>query len=189
MCQLSRMDVIIQPYYLSDNRDSESNELNAISTISDKLRDHKETVAEIKELIYVPMDDKAVNLIQKHGKFKLESGETGEQYVIDTATSSVDCSVLFGNMYFPLVNYTKLEMKAEYETMGLADVINDTWFCFKPINGQPCGCCNPCKYTIEEGMSYRFSAAALKRYKWRRTSVYKYFNKLKRIFKRKFALR
>ena len=229
MCQLSRKDVIIQPYYLSDNRASEENELKAINVISDKLRSHKDTVAEIKELIYVPVgdrkqipeitqafknllsqdrmgsqyewlgifalehkgiemsihkDDKAVNLIQKHGKFKLDSDETGEWYVIDTDASSEDCSVLFGNLRFPLVNYTKLEMKSEYEAMGLEDVINDTWFCFTPIDGKPCGCCNPCKYTIEEGMAYRFSDSALKRYKWRKTAVYRYLTGLKRRLKR-----
>ena len=33
ICQLSRMDVVITPYYLCNNRPSEPNELNAINTI------------------------------------------------------------------------------------------------------------------------------------------------------------
>ncbi len=59
MCQLSRKDVIIQPYYLSDNnRKCEENELNAIRTITEKLRNDKETIAEIKDYIYVPIRER-----------------------------------------------------------------------------------------------------------------------------------
>lgn len=76
-------------------------------------------------------------------------------------------------------------MKDEYEKMKLSDIIDDTWFCFNPINGKPCGYCNPCKYTIEEGMSYRFSKEALKRYKKRDNIFFKFGNKIKNVIKNK----
>ena len=75
-------------------------------------------------------------------------------------------------------------MKEEYEKMKLSDIIDDTWFCFNPINGKPCGYCNPCKYTIEEGMSYRFSNEALKRYKKQKKILFRIVGKVKKIIKK-----
>lgn len=122
ICQLSRKNVIIQPYYLSDKRKSETNELNAIKTITNKLKNNKNTKAIIKDIIYVSMnervsnervtnafnnllkqdfmgsqyewlgtfalnhigiemsihkDDKAIELISKHGKLKKIESESG----------------------------------------------------------------------------------------------------------------
>ena len=214
ICQLSRMNVIIQPYYLSDKRQSEDNELGAIKIITDKLRNNKETKAVLMDIIYlskddrkkdesikqaykrlykqdfmgsqyewlgvfalehkgiemsIHKDDKSIELISKHGRLKTEKGDEGGYYVLDHENSEEDCVTVFGNLHFPLASYTKLEMKEEYEKMGLGDIIDDTWFCFSPINGKPCGKCNPCTYTIEEGMAYRFSPEALRRYRIRKT--------------------
>ena len=94
--------------------------------------------------------------------------------------------LLFGNQHFPLADYTKLQMKAEYSAMGLSDVIDKTWFCFTPIDGKPCGCCNPCKYTIEEGMTERFTKKALNRYK-KALNRYKRRNTL--LFRKLIAFR
>jgi hypothetical protein len=35
-----------------------------------------------------------------------------------------------------------------------------TWFCFTPRGRAPCGLCNPCHFTILEGMGHRLPAAA-----------------------------
>lgn len=223
ICQLSRKNVTITPYYLSDNRPSEQMELQAINNIRDKLMNHPNTIAAINPLQYVSKnsrksdssvtdafnrllkldfmgsqyewlgifalehpgielsihkDDKAIALIQKHGSLMLQNDAYGEYYIIDKDKSEQDLIKLFGNQHFPLANYTKLQMKQEYNSMGLADIINDTWFCFTPINGEPCGICNPCRYTIEEGMPERFSSEALKRYKHHNSMVYKYQKKI-----------
>ena len=124
-------------------------------------------------------DDKAIALIHKHGTLKLQSDEYGDYYVIDKDKSEKDLITVFGNQHFPLANYTKLQMKQEYISMGLSDIINDTWFCFTPIDGKPCGTCNPCRYTIEEGMAERFPAEALKRYKHHNSIIYKCLRKIK----------
>lgn len=50
MVQLSKMDVIIQPYYLSDNRKSEKNELNAIAEITNDIKNNEETKCQILSL-------------------------------------------------------------------------------------------------------------------------------------------
>ena len=68
-----------------------------------------------------------------------------------------DLELLFGSMKFPLMGYTKLKMEEECIKNNDLDILNMSWFCFTPINGTPCGLCNPCKYALEEGMLKRFS--------------------------------
>ena len=131
-------------------------------------------------------DDKAIELISKHGKLIEEDSPYGKYYVVDKAHSSSDVITVFGNMHFPLVDYTKLEMKKEYIDMGLKDIISQTWFCHSPVNGKPCGRCNPCRYTIREGMAERLPRDVVMRYriehlKYRfyRTSLFKFARKIK----------
>ncbi len=116
----------------------------------------------------VHTDDKALAVINEFGKvIKKNDGSIGEYYVLDTATSSRELSVLFGGFRFPLLNYTKLDMKKEAEEHGFIEIMHKTWFCHRPVNNEACGSCNPCVYTIEEGMGYRLSKSAMKRYKRR----------------------
>lgn len=217
VCQLSRLNIEIQPYYLSDNRRSEKNELNAIREITEFLNALDETKATILPLEYIPKpnrdkdnnitksyktlrkqdfmgsqyewlaifaknhkgvelsihkDDKAIQLISKHGALKEEIDEDiGRYYVIDEKNSSPDLIRVFKDYHLPLAQYTKKEMKKEYKENGFDEVIGKTWFCFTPINGKPCGKCNPCVYTIEEGMKERFDNAALYRYHAKKTKV------------------
>jgi hypothetical protein len=42
-----------------------------------------------------------------------------------------------------------------------------TWFCHRPIRGEPCGVCNPCIYTIQEGLGVRVPASGRRRYRMR----------------------
>ena len=226
ICQLSRKNVIITPYYLSDNRISEPMELEAIDVIRNKLVNDPKTIATLNPLQYVSKDsrksnsnvtnafnkllkqdfmgsqyewlgvfalehpgielsihkdDKAITLIHKHGALILQEDEYGAYYVIDKSKSSQELITLFDNQHFPLADYTKLQMRQEYISLGLVKIINDTWFCYKPIDGKPCGICNPCRYTIEEGMSERFSEEALKRYKRYNSAIRKCQRKTKSV--------
>lgn len=208
--QLSRLDIDIQPYYLSDNRKSEQNELKAILDITDALQKHPQTKCIFRPLIIVSMsqriedekitqtynrllqtdffgsqydwlarfskihkgielsihqDDKAIILINKYGKLKRVFDSTlGEYYILDKENSSEDICTLFENYHFPLAHYTKLDMRKQYNAQNYTAIMKKTWFCFNPIDGKPCGTCNPCKYTIEEGMWRRFTPHALLRY-------------------------
>lgn len=226
ICQLSKHEVTIRPYYMSDKRKSEEYELSAINAIREKLLKNPGTKAKIEPIIFVSVeerhnddritkafqsllkqdfmgsqyewlavfalrhpgielsihkDDKAIALINKHGALKMENGPYGSYYVIDTEKSSEDLNIIFGREHFPLVDYTKIEMKKEYASLGLSDVIKYTWFCHTPINGEPCGMCNPCQYTIQEGMSERFSPEALKRYHNRNKLAYRIIRRIKMV--------
>ena len=212
--QLSKFEIEIQPYYLSDNRQSEKNELQAITDITELLKKHPNTRCDFRPLIYVSMasrvedkkitdtyrrmlqkdffgsqydwlarfaknhkgielsihqDDKAILLIKKYGKIKtIYDDICGKNFVLDTEASSKDLCTLFQDFRFPLEPYRKLAMKQYYIENGYTDIMNKTWFCFTPINGKPCGKCNPCKYTIEEGMGERFTFTAKMRYACRK---------------------
>lgn len=212
--QLSRRNIVIEPHYVSDNRKSEPNELNAIAQITKTLLEKPETRCKILPLVYVPFegrvscpviesafnrlldqqymgsqyswlgsyakehpriemsihkDDKAIEVINRFGGLcEINDSLSGINYVVDPENSTKDLLTVFKDYRFPLVQYTKLQMLEEYHALGCSDIVPMTWFCFNPRNGQPCGTCNPCKYTIEEGMGSRFPRSALNRYRLRK---------------------
>lgn len=76
-----------------------------------------------------------------------------------------DCRYeLFKSFRFPLFDMTKRQMQAEARAGGFEDLMRLTWFCHKPRHGQPCGTCNPCIYTIEEGLGERVPLSGRLRY-------------------------
>lgn len=62
---------------------------------------------------------------------------------------------LFKYYSFPILDLTKREMAERARKQGWQDVMKMTWFCHRPKKGTPCGTCNPCLYTIEEGLGWR----------------------------------
>lgn len=51
---------------------------------------------------------------------------------------------LFEAFRFPLIDWSKQDMENFAARHGFLDILEHTWFCFRPINGKPCGVCNPC---------------------------------------------
>jgi hypothetical protein len=109
-------------------------------------------------------DDKA------HGFLEglTERGEDGVHRIRDDVNMPV-----FERFRFPLFDMTKLEMQEQARQKGFADIMEMTWFCFTPlIGGKPCGVCNPCKYTREEGLGRRVPDAT-----WARRTQARALNK------------
>jgi len=66
---------------------------------------------------------------------------------------------LFRWFAFPVFDSSKLQMQAAAQERGWQPVMEMTWFCHSPArNTKPCGRCNPCLYTIEEGLGWRIPA-------------------------------
>ncbi|WP_242927498.1 7-cyano-7-deazaguanine synthase [Pontibacter vulgaris] len=64
--------------------------------------------------------------------------------------------ILFNCFRWPIIELTKLDMKAIATKHGFIHVLNKTWFCHKPTKiGIPCGVCMPCRIVVEDGMSHR----------------------------------
>jgi hypothetical protein len=74
---------------------------------------------------------------------------------------------LFKYFRFPLFDKTKEQMRTEARTSGFEELMNLTWFCHRPVRGEACGVCNPCIYTIEEGLGDRVPPAGHRRYRVR----------------------
>lgn len=206
--ELSRQDITIQPYYLSDNRLNEKYELGAIEKITQLIRNHPDTRAVLSDTIIIPMDSRPqsqphiraaynrifskawlgnqyvwlaefalehkgielsiekgtnpVKLINANGGFRrLADGS----YAVDESITDSDYIALFGNFTMPLLDVTKLGMKEFFKAHGYDEIMKATWFCHTPVNGKPCGKCNPCKGVVEEGMAERLDEDALKRYR------------------------
>ncbi len=109
---------------------------------------------------------KITDVINTYGALKRYTSEDKEEfYKVNKEETCDDVNRLFGNYHFPLINFTKLKMKAIAEEKGFINILNNTWFCHYPIDDEPCGHCTPCMQTVEFGLTYRFSDKGLKRYK------------------------
>ena len=58
---------------------------------------------------------------------------------------------------FPIVNFTKLDMLNYARQHNFESILNETWFCHKPINNKPCGLCHPCTIAIEQNRQIEFA--------------------------------
>jgi len=74
---------------------------------------------------------------------------------------------LFKWFRFPLFDKTKQQMRSEARAADFDGLMSLTWFCHRPIRGEACGVCNPCIYTIAEGLGDRVPAAGRRRYRLR----------------------
>ena len=223
--QLSKLPVVIKPYYLQDNRGiCEEKELQAINKISESLKNTPDTRCDLLDIEIVPIKDRMIDkdisaaykLLKKQfdlgsqyewlacfakihpgiemslekcdsprsrafNKYavlkKINDPLIGEYIILDEEKSQKDVVILFKDYHFPIFEFTKLQMKDEYIRLGCEDVMNFTWFCYTPINGEPCGICNPCNITIKEGLKWRFASTALKRNKFR--PVIKWYERMR----------
>ncbi len=90
-------------------------------------------------------------------------------YQLNPDYQYTDEYTLFQRFRFPLFNLNKIQMQSIAEAAGFNALMQLTWFCHTPMRGsQACGLCNPCRYTIEEGMGHRISRLGLLRYTLRK---------------------
>lgn len=166
-------DVITVPINESDNNRDISDSYDAMNRVR-KFGIQYDWLARLAREVNgleltIHQDDKALSVINQFGKVrKTRDTETGEYSVLDFEHSTPDARNIFGNFRFPLLEYTKVRMKKEAEAGGFMEIMNRTWFCYFPVNGEPCGVCNPCIYTIDEGLGYRFNKAAMRKYRARK---------------------
>lgn len=85
--------------------------------------------------------------------FEIEETAGGELPVVSEEAD--DPAAMLRYFTFPLIRYTKLDMKEEAERRGWMPIMKQTWFCFSPTFGLPCGSCQPCKIAEKEGMGDR----------------------------------
>lgn len=101
-------------------------------------------------------DDKAHAVLE--GMLAAKPGGGGE-FIVDEKLRGTDEHTVFGRFSFPILNLAKLDMNRIALERGWQEIMLQTWFCHRPVKGKPCGRCNPCRYTIEEGMGFRIPRA------------------------------
>jgi hypothetical protein len=75
-----------------------------------------------------------------------------------------DAARIFSRFRFPVLEMTKVEMEEHARRDGFLDIMDRTWFCHTPTrDGHPCGVCNPCIYTVAEGLGRRLPSSSLRR--------------------------
>jgi len=105
----------------------------------------------------VHVDDKAHYFLKGQveqtpsGTYRLRPGIAGDEE-------------LFSRFEFPILEYSKTQMRDLAREHGFIEVLEKSWFCHQPKNGVPCGTCSPCIYTIKEGMAYRLPTESMFRY-------------------------
>jgi hypothetical protein len=68
---------------------------------------------------------------------------------------------LFRYFSFPIFSLSKVQMATIANEQGWEQEMGLTWFCHNPRKGmKPCGECNPCISTIEEGLAWRIPASS-----------------------------
>ncbi|MDM1277716.1 7-cyano-7-deazaguanine synthase [Acinetobacter indicus] len=107
-------------------------------------------------------DDKAEAFV-RNDVLKVVDGN--DQYYKLSPTPKKEALLLFKNYHFPLLQMTKVEMGEIAKANNFAHIMEQTWFCHTPtVDNKPCGLCNPCKYTREEGLGRRVPRPPLRKY-------------------------
>ncbi|SDI42091.1 7-cyano-7-deazaguanine synthase [Natribacillus halophilus] len=108
----------------------------------------------------IHVDDKAQGFIKEDVE-KIE--KHNDSYFKMKQEPSVQELDIFLYYHFPLLDMSKIDMEKKAKESGFDDIMEQTWFCFFPRkDGTPCGLCNPCKYTREEGMGRRVPDPTIK---------------------------
>lgn len=107
----------------------------------------------IKDLeLCIHIDDTVEGFIKDD--VKLIEEDDDRYFVIEPPFTNPDLKI-FANYRYPLYDLTKLEMEKISKESGFLHIMEKTWFCHTPIGDEPCGLCNPCKYTRGEGLGRR----------------------------------
>jgi hypothetical protein len=93
-------------------------------------------------------DDRAHDFVRPH----VVVGGDGYRLGDDPEDPALE---LFRPFRFPLLDWTKPAMAKHAAAAGYGPVLELTWFCHRPWRGKPCGYCNPCRFTIDEGLGRR----------------------------------
>ena len=98
-------------------------------------------------------DDKAYGVVKD---FISDSGDKKKLPRVSAKFYDSHEYTVFRYFSFPILDITKLDMLKKAKRCGWEEIMSMTWFCHRPTKGnRPCGICNPCQYTMEEGLGWR----------------------------------
>lgn len=89
---------------------------------------------------------------------------TNDGLILDELGPNDAVATLFGDLRFPTLHLTKLEMRELAAEAGFLNILKKSWFCHSPHRSKPCGSCNPCIRAMKEGMRERMPLYSRFRY-------------------------
>jgi len=99
-------------------------------------------------------DDKAHFVLDKF--VRKNPSDCQEVFQVDQKFEETNEYAVFRYFSFPIFQLSKIQMSAIAKKQGWENIMGLTWFCHAPrINMKPCGVCNPCLYTLQEGLGWR----------------------------------
>lgn len=110
---------------------------------------------EISEMqLCIHRDDMAYFFLEQIVSERTDDFQT--VFRVDPQFREMNEYVLFRYFAFPIFKLSKIQMGAIANRQGWKEIMGMTWFCHTPTNKMmPCGKCNPCMYTIKEGLGWR----------------------------------
>ncbi|SFC98434.1 hypothetical protein SAMN02910398_03706 [Butyrivibrio sp. YAB3001] len=99
---------------------------------------------------------------------KCEEALVSDRRMLSNKDKNSDVYKVFGRLALSVSGLSKIDEMNIAQEKGWSSIMAKTWFCHSPINGKPCGFCNPCKDAINEGMEWRLPKQALWRYHHRK---------------------
>lgn len=84
--------------------------------------------------------------------------------VMDTEGHGRYAELLFGNLFFPIMGVTRERMRSDLRSWGYEGVWEMICFCYRYIDGKPCGACDNCIMKLDQGLFFLFDKKAIRRY-------------------------
>jgi len=127
-------------------------------------------------------DDKAHKVVERY--YNIKTQNYLKNYKHNERDIENPEKIIFQYFTFPIFDLTKIEMQNISKKNHWDHIMNMTWFCHRPRNGKtPCGECNPCIYTIDEGLGWRIPLYYRMRGKINRNTLRPIKHIAKKIFK------
>lgn len=101
----------------------------------------------------IHLDDRAHHIVDRIVRKSADDSRGGVQ--IDPKYEDRSEYKVFRYFTYPIFNLSKVQMSDIAKQQGWEEIMGMTWFCHNPKKMKPCGVCNPCLYTIEEGFGWR----------------------------------
>ncbi|NBC65090.1 MAG: hypothetical protein GVY07_05420 [Bacteroidetes bacterium] len=173
---------VVQPHYVIRQQECTGTEIDTMNRILRKIsREYGQYEDQILPVQFFNMNAINANEKLKHEYRELsKKAKVNKQYEIlaqychQIGVTSMELCVLSNEMFgsfktgnnlfryfqFPLLNVTKTDMREIAVANNWLEIMNMTWFCRRPIKGQPCGFCGPCTDVVIAGMSHRLPIKA-----------------------------
>lgn len=84
--------------------------------------------------------------------------------LVDTDKSDSVLATLFSSFLFPIFGVSRPAMIADIESWNMSPLLDMIHFCYKSVDGMPCGICDNCRGKIEQGLKRLFPRQSIHRY-------------------------